>query len=161
MTNTTEESEQLVIRYHTAVVHGLKKQLLSRKLKEQGVTDFVFLGVADDEECDDIDALLKLYCKGRKQTSSDYYNKNMETIRTKNQQYRINNAEQIRNTKATYYQNNAEQMKEDRKARYEREKTTDYYNERHKCPCGGCYTISNKAHHVKSKKHQRHIANAT
>jgi len=47
-------------------------------------------------------------------------------------------------TNAEYYQNN-------------RAKITEWKKKNHECPCGGSYTLCNKAQHIKRKIHQAYL----
>ena len=62
-----------------------------------------------------------------------------------------------------YYSNNAEKIKQQKKQRHAEnaDKINARQNVKHNCDvCGGKYTMTNKAKHFKSKKHQMAIAEA-
>ena len=76
-------------------------------------------------------------------------------------QYREANKLKIAEKKKDYYENNKEKLLEKQK-QYEKEyreknkeKILERRNQKCKCECGGKYTYSSKARHLKSKKHQK------
>lgn len=95
-----------------------------------------------------------------KQQQAEWYQNNAEHIKQQKKQYHEDNAEQIKQRHKQYYQNNTEQIKQ-QQAEYridnvEHIKQRD--KQKHICPCGGKYTQANKAQHLKTAKHQRHVA---
>lgn len=58
--------------------------------------------------------------------------------------YRKNNIDMIKKADAEYYQNN-------------KAKINKKQSEKHSCQCGGKYTTTNKASHIKSLKHQGYL----
>jgi len=50
---------------------------------------------------------------------------------------------------------NVEKRKEYEKEYYDNNKKK--FNEKHNCECGGCYSYSHKAHHMKSQKHLNYM----
>jgi hypothetical protein len=59
-------------------------------------------------------------------------------------------------TRAEHYRDNAEQLNARQKEYYHNntEKIRAQHKQKHDCPCGGKYTTSDKAKHLKTKKHQ-------
>lgn len=77
-----------------------------------------------------------------------YYSNNVDKIKQQNKQYQSDNAETIKSYQKQYRTENAEALKQWKKTK-------------HNCDvCGGKYTLSNKAKHYNSKKHQMAIAEA-
>lgn len=54
-----------------------------------------------------------------------------------------------------YYNENRDKILQ-KKKEY-REQNEDKLKEKFKCECGGNYTFNNKAHHLKTKKHQEYL----
>ena len=75
-----------------------------------------------------------------KQYQKHYYQDNKEQIAAKSKQYRDNNPEYYKQ----YRVNNKDKLKAHRSRKYQ-------------CECGGKFTHSHKAEHMKSKKHQAFI----
>jgi hypothetical protein len=100
---------------------------------------------------------------GVKAYHKKYGAENAETIKSYNKQYREDNADKIKQQVKQYQSDNAETIKtyqkqyktenaEDLKAKAKTIQTCDV--------CGAEYTLSNKARHYKTKKHQKAIAEA-
>jgi hypothetical protein len=65
---------------------------------------------------------------------------NKEKIREQGKQYREDNKEQIREYKKQYREDNKEKIHEKQKQKFN-------------CLCGGKYTLTHKARHLKTKLH--------
>jgi hypothetical protein len=63
------------------------------------------------------------------------------TLQQYNKQYRIDNKDYLKEQKKQYNQDNREQL-----------------NQKHTCDCGGRYTQTHKARHMKSKKHKSYLS---
>jgi hypothetical protein len=70
--------------------------------------------------------------------------RNKEYVKDYNKEYKLNHLERSKEYNKTYYETNKERLKE--KAR-----------EKQTCVCGGKYTMSHKAEHEKTYKHNRPI----
>jgi hypothetical protein len=81
-------------------------------------------------------------------------NKQIPT-RTKTEYY-IDNKDEIRERKKQWYQDNKDELREKHKQyRIDNaDKIKEHKNEKNTCDCGGKYTRSHKAQHVKSIRHQ-------
>jgi hypothetical protein len=90
-----------------------------------------------------------------KEQHKKYYVENAEQIKEKVKKYNIKNADKIKEYEKEYRIENAEQLKE--KAKEYRIDNVEQIKEKAKeiitCNCGCIYTKSNKARHLKSKKH--------
>jgi group I intron endonuclease len=76
-----------------------------------------------------------------KQYHKGYYQNNTEKINEYNKEYRENNKEKINEKSKEYYEKNKDKLKE-----------------KIECECGGRFTRSVKARHIKSKKHQKYLS---
>jgi hypothetical protein len=87
-------------------------------------------------------------------------NSNIPT-RTKKERYE-NNINNLKDREKKYqkkaYENNKEKILEVQKEYYKnnKEKILERLKEKFNCECGGCYTIGNKNHHFKTKRHQEY-----
>jgi group I intron endonuclease len=81
-----------------------------------------------------------------------YYEKNAEKIKAKTRKYVENNKEHIKVKKSKYYECNKNKVKV--RQREYAEKNKDKIHQKFDCPCGGKYTHTHKARHVKTQKHQ-------
>lgn len=92
-------------------------------------------------------------------TQKEYYQENKEYILTRQKQYAENNKEYIKARKKKYREDNKEKINAESREYYHnnKEKINAQQNQKHNCDCGGKYTQSNKARHMKSKKHQAFI----
>ena len=96
------------------------------------------------------------YIAGR--TRAEYYQNNKETISEKNKQYYQNNKATICENAKQYQQDNKERIKEQKK-QYRQEnkaKISEQRSKKYDCECGGKYTLSAKARHFKTNKHQKY-----
>jgi hypothetical protein len=75
-----------------------------------------------------------------KELHKNYYENNIEILKEKHKEYYENNKEILKMKNKTYTQNNIEKVNK---------RTKEKLN----CECGGKFTYSNKAVHLKSKKH--------
>lgn len=79
-----------------------------------------------------------------------------------NKEYYINNKDKLNEYQKEYYDTNKEKIKEYKKEYYDtnKEKINEYNKEKFICSiCNGRYTKSNKAQHLKTKKHIKIIIN--
>jgi len=81
---------------------------------------------------------------GEKEYGKAYREKNAETIKARDKSRYQANAEKIKAQKKAYYEENADTIKAKKK-----EKCT--------CFCGGEYTHSNKARHLRTKRHMNFV----
>jgi hypothetical protein len=89
-------------------------------------------------------------------TKAEYYQDNREQINQKHKQYYQDNREQINQKNKQYKQDNREAILR-QKNQYRQdnlEKIKSYKNQKHDCDCGGKYTTSHKASHMKTEKHR-------
>jgi len=77
-------------------------------------------------------------------TCKEYYQDNIEQIKEQKKEYREKNRDDILKKKRNYYQNNKIGIKEKKSQKFV-------------CDCGGKYTKSHKARHLKTKKHKKYI----
>ena len=84
---------------------------------------------------------------------------NKEYNKQKNQKYYEENKEIISEKKKQHYEINKEAIKISHKQYREDNKESILLKkcEKHICECGGCYTSTNKARHMTSKKHQKYL----
>jgi len=68
------------------------------------------------------------------------YGENKEVKRQSNKRYREKNKEKIAESNKVY-----------------KEKNKDKINEKHNCECGGIYRKSDKARHIRTKKHVKYM----
>lgn len=74
----------------------------------------------------------------------EYLENNKVKISEKHKQYCENNKEKIKEKKKEWNENNKEKINEKKKVKIT-------------CECGVCYTLSHKARHCKTKKHQEYL----
>lgn len=86
-----------------------------------------------------------------------YYASNVDAIIKQTKQYRIINAVGISEYQKQYSIDNAASLSEYRKKYRIRntDKISKYKTEKHNCDCGGKYTTTNMAQHLKSKIHTK------
>ena len=100
-----------------------------------------------------------LYIGEKKQYEKDYHEKNKEKLDEYQKNYQKNYHEKnkdVINTKhKDYYVRNKDKLLEDKKEYYRKNK--DYFQYKHKCECGGCFTIQYKLAHFKTLKHIKYI----
>lgn len=82
--------------------------------------------------------------QNRRELQKNHYKNNIEIIKEKHNEYYENNKEILKIKNKTYKENNKEKLNEKHK-------------EKLNCECGGKFTYSNKAVHLKSKKHLKHL----
>lgn len=94
------------------------------------------------------------------QTKAEYRIKNLEKKKEYNKEYNIVNKEKISIQKKEHYNNNKaaklEYMKEYNDKN--KDKIKAKRSKKVECECGGVYSLSNKAVHYKTKKHQSYIS---
>ena len=105
-----------------------------------------------------LDICLNYVIAGR--TNKEWRVENKDILKQKQKIYNLNNIEKIKIRKNNYYIKNKEIIKE--KDKIYKNKNKDIINNKRKeicnCECGFTYTKSNKARHLKSKKHQSNSA---
>jgi hypothetical protein len=79
-----------------------------------------------------------------KEQQKNYYENNIEIVKEKHKEYYENNKEILKMKNKTYKQNNIEKVNK---------RTKEKFN----CECGGKFIYSNKAVHLKSKKHLNYL----
>lgn len=91
----------------------------------------------------------------------EYYQKHKEEYYERNIKYKENNPEKVKAYQKDYVENNYDKIKayqetyrQENKEALNKWKTTKVI-----CECGGKYTLSHKAEHLKSKKHQNYLNN--
>ena len=85
----------------------------------------------------------------------EHYQKNIEVISIRHKTYRDEHAEQFRQGR----KDNPEKYRERDRQNYLK-RPPEYFEklkEKVECCCGGTYTMSNRAGHFKTKKHQQHL----
>ena len=131
------------------------KQNYKRWLKGQ-MNKITSIDLLQYDDCK-IELIKNFPCENRKQLSKEegkYIRENNcvnicvpgRTKKESDKAYREANKEKISEKKKEYREANKEKI---------REKQLEKFN----CPCGGKYTYSHKAEHLKSKKHLNFIAN--
>ena len=84
---------------------------------------------------------------------------NIEIPNRTSKEWRQDNREQIIGYKKQYYENNREAINQKQNQYYEnnRESINEKVKQKFNCECGGKYTISGKAKHMRTKKHRDFI----
>jgi len=93
----------------------------------------------------------------KQESSKKFYENNKEQKKQYQKKHYENNKEEIAKQMKQYYENNKEQIKE----YYEKNKEAFRLkaNQKYICSCGGHYTYSSKAKHMKTKKHINYMSN--
>ena len=101
----------------------------------------------------------KEWNEDNKEYGKEYREKNKENIKEHLKEYREKNKEKIKEKQKEWNEKNQEKIKENDKEYYEKnkEKINEKQKEKSNCECGGKFTNSNKAVHLKSKKHLNFI----
>jgi len=88
-------------------------------------------------------------------TPKEYYQDNKEKLKEYQKEYHKKNKKVILEQKKQYYDENKEKIGQYQKEYHEKNKKVilEKKKEKFTCPCGGRYTYSHKARHLKSKKH--------
>lgn len=165
-------------------LNGKYHWVTSFKLLEQGSVDIVLIENFPCSSKDELHArerhwIEKLDCVNRcipgrtdaeyrqdnreaiAERKKQYHQDNRESILEHKKQYRQANREAIRVQQSNYYQENREALCQ-RRANYRQENCEAIRAQqktKNECPCGGRYTTSHKAAHLKTKKHQAFVAN--
>ena len=84
-----------------------------------------------------------------------YREDNKEKISENNKKYREENKDKIAEQKQKYREENKDKILEQHQ-KY-REENKERINKKFDCECGGRYAHCNKAHHLKTKKHQDYL----
>jgi len=87
----------------------------------------------------------KQYHEQNKEKEKEYYEANKDKILEKKKEYRKNNKEKIAEKDKQRYENNKEIINEKKKKKFT-------------CECGSFCRISDKAKHLKTKKHQEYLS---
>lgn len=82
----------------------------------------------------------------KKEYNKQYQQQHKEEIKEKAKEYKQQHIEEKKIYQKEYYQQHKDQLKEK-------------YNQKHNCECGGKYSHSAKARHLKSNKHKNYLAN--
>ena len=140
---------------------------LTRKINEIGIDHF-YIELVEDYPCKNKEHLNKR--EGELIRELATINKRVEQrtpteIAEHRREYRAKHHEHILEWRREWRENNREKLREQGRAQYNKDK--DKIQERSKawkstkieCPCGGKYTNSHKAEHLKCKKHQDYINN--
>jgi hypothetical protein len=97
---------------------------------------------------------------GKDKYRKQRYIENVDTILEQKKQYYIDNADTIRKQQKQYNIENADTIRE-KKKQY-RKDNTEKIAAKHNCSlCGGRYTHGNRAHHIRTQKHQDAMQCAT
>ena len=90
-----------------------------------------------------------------------YSEENKDIISEKKKEHYQKNKDIIIERVKEYYQNNKDIINEKKKEHYQKNKDRiyEYRKEKFSCECGGKYTRTHKARHVKSIKHQKYVEN--
>ena len=84
-----------------------------------------------------------------------YYNDNKDKLKNRHKEYYDDNKDKIIIKKREYYEKNKDKLN-NRHKEYNN-KNKDKLNEKFDCPCGGNYSYSAKARHIKTAKHQNFL----
>ena len=88
-------------------------------------------------------------------TEKEYYDDNKERLLEKQKKYYEENKDTILERNKEYYEDNKDKILEEKKEYYKENK--DKINEKMTCECGSIFRKSDKARHLKTKKHQNYI----
>jgi len=93
-----------------------------------------------------------------KKKKKEYYETNKNQLLEKQKIYREKHQDKYKEYLNEYYQKNKELFAE--KGKEYREKNKEYIknrqNKKYNCPCGGKYTYSHKASHMKTSRHKKY-----
>jgi len=94
-------------------------------------------------------------------SQKEYYDKNRELLLEQKKEYYVNNKEEIAKKNKQYRQDNKEQIEEHKKQYYlnNKDKIEEHKKQKFDCVCGGKYTLTHKARHLKTNKHQTYLQN--
>ena len=88
-----------------------------------------------------------------------YYVDNADKLKKNVKQYQVENADKIKQNMKQYYVDNADKLKQNVK-QYQVE-NAEKLKQKNICICGTEYSTTNKARHLKSKKHINYTENLT
>ncbi len=144
--------------------------ITSFTLFDQYGLDHCFIELLEAKLCSSRDELKQiegkfirsLTCVNKKvegRTRKEHYQDNKEQISEKQKQYREDNKETIIERNKQYYDNHIEQLIEyqSQYRKNNKEKVAERQNKICSCECSKSYNYSNKARHMKSKKHRQYI----
>ena len=115
------------------------------------------------------------HAEQKKETDKQYYLENHDHILTRQKEYRENHKEEMKDYKKKHYEEHKTEILQKCKDKYNENKEhmlerNKLYRANHKdkikewesttvvCSCGSAYTLTNKARHLKSLRHQNHEA---
>ena len=89
----------------------------------------------------------------------DYYDQNKDKILEYHKEFYVQNKDKIGEKCKSYRDRNKDKISEKCKIYRDinKDKIKQKNNEKHQCKCGGFFTIVNKSHHSKTKKHLKYI----
>ena len=128
--------------------------------------------IQDCKDCKDVEDVRKIEGEWIRKIGT----LNKQVAGRTQEQYNLDTQERRQEYLTQYTKNNTDRKKEYDKIRYENNKETKLeqnrqYREKHKeeintrrsvkveCECGGRYTLSHKAEHMKTKHHQNYLNN--
>jgi len=123
-----------------------------RTIRTNGGWENCWMDVIDEVECQDETEITPIEEFYRVALGADLNGKKCH--RTKQERMEYN-----REYKKKWKENNLDKCKEAHKKW--RENNLDYYKRKYNCNCGGTYTYSHKAEHIKTKKHQEYLLKLT
>jgi len=132
------------------------EQLYKREgkyIRKLATLNQVVAGRSDRERYEDNRNVMLAKCKA-------YREKNKDTIKAKQQEWRETNKDVIAQKCKAYREKNKDTIKAKQKEWREanREHLLAQKKEQHDCECGGRYTNGHKARHFKSQKHQTYLS---
>ena len=125
-----------------------------------------------EDNKDKIKEIQKEYYDTNKDKINEYQKEYRDDNKDKIKEYRDNNKDKIKEYFETnkdkykelhkeYYETNKDKIKQIQKEYREtnKDKIKEYQNTKNDCVCGGVYSNSGKARHLKTKKHQSYLNN--
>ena len=96
-----------------------------------------------------------------KETQKNYYQNHKDEYYERNQTYREENPEKVKQYQKEYVENNQKQIQsyQENYREINKDKLKEWKNTKVECECGGRYTLSHKAEHFKSQRHQNFLNN--
>ena len=133
-------------------------------MNENGIENF-YIELLEEFKCENVEQLRKQEGKFVEEQGTLNEKKAGRSKTEYQKEYSQNNRDKINQRRNELRKENPDKTKEEYK------KWSALYRERHpekvkhwkstkvECECGGCYTLSHKAEHIKSKKHQNFLNN--
>ena len=126
------------------------------------------------EECEDICREIELikemkpslntiyYDYDYKKWGKEYRKINADRINEYQKEYREENLDKTKEYKKEYYKKNADRLSERQKeySKINADRIKENQNKKFNCECGGKYSYSHKARHMKSVKHQKYLGSS-